>query len=203
MNLKEFCDKNNYILKDKIDFEIDRYWDWIPSVTTILKLIDDPWFNFILKKYWDKVQESADRWTKTHNDAEDFFSWIWSNLNKNISELHSLFIKEIIWMETKYIKDWISWTIDLEAIVNIKWNEYEANIDYKNAKIKSEKYKIQLWWYEFLNWRRWIIAYVWKEKLELVQVEDFYKDIFIELKEYFNKLLNEAWQQQFLKSDIT
>lgn len=198
MNLKEFINKNWYILKDRIDFVWDRYWDNTPSVTTILKLIEDPWFNFVMERYKDQVEESAAKWTIVHDAAENFYRWnfIFTDneedaikLNPNVSKFHSLFVKEILWMETRYEKDWVSWRIDLEALVDIRWYEYIANIDYKNAKVKSEKYKVQCGWYEWLNWNPWVLAYVnWK--LELVQVESFYKDIFVELKDYFFYLLN-------------
>lgn len=198
MNLHDFCRINWYILKTKIDWNWDRYNDWHPSVTTILKLIEDPWFNFVMERYKDQVEQSAARWTIVHDAAENFFNWNLVltdstediiKLNPNVSKFHSLFVKEILWMETRYEKDWVSGRIDLEALVNIRWNEYIANIDYKNAKVKSEKYKVQCGWYEWLNWKPWVLAYVnWK--LELVQVESFYKDIFVELKDYFFYLLN-------------
>lgn len=197
MNLKEFCNINWYILKDKIDYNWDRYGNWIVSVTSILKLIIDPKFEIVMNMYWDKVIEAANKWTLTHWIAESYFNWdlintdedTWIKLNPNISKFHSLFIKQIIRTESRYEKDWVSWTIDLEALVDIRWNIYEANNDYKNSKVKSEKYKLQLWWYEWLNWKPWVLVYLWW-KLELVQVESFYKDIFIELKDLFFKLLN-------------
>ena len=198
MNLNEFIENNWYYLKTSIDWEWDRYWNNIPSVTTILKLIWDPWFDFIMSKYWNQVEAAALKWTWVHDTAENFYRWNLVatddieeaiTLNPNISKFHSLFVKEILWMETRYEKDWVSWKIDLEALVNIRWSEYIANIDYKNAKAKSEKYKVQCGWYEYLNWKPWILVYVnWK--LEIVQVESFYKDIFVELKDYFLTLLN-------------
>lgn len=201
MNLQEFCDKNWYILKDKINYDWDRYSNWTVSVTSILKLLHDPKFEFVMQKYEDKVLEACDRWTLVHNTAEAYFNWNLVptddiencvKLNPNVSKFHSLFVKEITWTETRYEKEWVSWTIDLEAILDIRWKTYEANADYKNAKSKSEKYKLQMWWYKWLNWKPWVLVYVWK-KLELIEVSDIYTEIFIELKDYFLTLKN--WQQ--------
>jgi len=191
MNLKEFVKINWYYLKNKINWNWDRYKDWTPSVTSILKLIWDSWFDFVLNKYKDKVEEAAAKWTLVHDTAESYFKWEVSDikLNPNISKFHSLFVNRVINMEQRYETLWFSWKIDLEAEVNIRWKIYEANCDYKNAKKKSEKYKLQLWWYELLNWKPWILVYVWN-KLEIIQVESFYKDIFEELRIYFFNLLN-------------
>ena len=56
MNLKEWCDKNWYYLKDKIDYNWDRYSDGNVSITSILKLIVDSIFDFVMNKYKDKVE---------------------------------------------------------------------------------------------------------------------------------------------------
>lgn len=188
MNIKDWCKDNWYYLKDKIDFEWDRYWDWIPSITSILQLIWDPWFEFVMKKYGDKVKESAIKWTKEHSNAEQFFnpkSWV-TNINKNFMMFHVLYNVNVIETEKTIYKDWIRWTIDL--IWEIKW-KWIYNIDYKNTNKHSLKYCLQLWWYKFLNWNPWVLVY-WKWKLNVKFVEDFYKDLFIELKNYFFYLLN-------------
>lgn len=43
--------------------------------------------------------------------------------------------------------------------------------------------------YKRLNGNDWILVYG-KWKLKVIEVEDFYKDLFIELKDYFIWLLN-------------
>jgi len=205
LNLKEFCEKNWYYLKTSIDWDWNaRYGDWIPSVTTILKLIWDKWFEFVLDRYKDEVEIAANKWTLVHNNAESYFKGDLRNdidfndkdkahlkLNPFISKFHSLFVKEIKNQETRYVKHWVSGTIDLEAIINYRWKIEDLNSDYKNAKMKSEKYKVQLGWYKTLNGKNWLIVYVWNNKLELVYVDPIYEKIFIELREYFFKLLKE------------
>jgi hypothetical protein len=193
MNLQEFIEKNWYYLKTKIDWDWDaRYWDWIPSVTTLLWLIWDEWFDYVKNHHADKLDISAKNWTAVHNEAENFFkknSWV-INVNKNILKFHSIYVDEIISTEKKYFKWWIQWTVDLVAEINYhKYNWIYCN-DYKFAKVKSEKYKLQLWLYEYLTWYPWLIIYA-KNKLEVVWVENFYMDIWLELKDYFFKLLKQ------------
>lgn len=187
--LQDFCNQHWYELKTEIDWDWDRYKNWIPSVTTILWVIHDPWFSYVLKNFKEKVQEAADRWTIVHSNAELYFkkdSWI-KEMNPMFTKLHTLLNIEILNTEERYTRDWISWTIDLIGKVNYGEHVWVYNIDYKNTDKHSPKYAVQLWGYEYLNGNKWIIAY-WKTKLKVIFVEEYYKDIFIEAKDLFSYL---------------
>lgn len=189
MNLIEFCKKHNYYLKDYIPKDWDRYWDWVPSVTTVLSLIWDDWFDYVKKFYADELQQAADKWTAVHEEAEHYFkknSWV-LKVNKNILKFHSLYVDNIISTEKRYQKWWVSWTVDLIAEIDYHKYEWIYNADYKNSNLKSYKYKIQLWGYKYLTGYPWLIIYA-KTKLEVVEVEDFYTDLFCELKDLFFKI---------------
>lgn len=185
MNLIEFCNKYWYTLKDKIPTNRDRYWTWIPSVTTILSLLEDWWLEYVLKHNKEAITNAINEWLKTHEEAELFFSpQSWVNIvNPNIIKFHVLYDVKIIWTEVYYEKD-ICWRIDL--IADIKWQLF--NCDYKHAKYSSPKYFLQLMWYKYLNSYDWMLIYT-KWKLKVINVDNYYYDIFIELKEYFFKLL--------------
>jgi hypothetical protein len=187
MNLKQWCWNNWYTLKYDIDFEIDRYWDWNVSITTLLKILYDSSFEYVLRNHKEAVDKACKEWTRIHKQAEDFYTkWSWVNqINKNFMMFHSLYNTEVIWQEQTFINDWVRWTIDV--ICSIDGKEY--NIDYKNTNIHSAKYCLQLWWYKYLNGNNWILVYG-KWKLKVVEVEDYYLDLFIELKQYFFNLLN-------------
>ena len=73
MNLQEFIKKNWYYLKTEIDWDWDRYKNWTPSVTTLLWLIWDDWFDYVKRHHADKLQEAANNWTIVHDEAEHFF----------------------------------------------------------------------------------------------------------------------------------
>lgn len=187
MNLKQWCEDNWYYLKTEIDFAYRRHWDWVPTVTELLKLIWDPWFEFVMNRYEDKVKEAANIWTQVHSDAEQFFnakSWV-TTMNKNFMMFHSLYDVEVLKQEETIYKDWIRWSIDLIWHIRMQWI---YNIDYKNTAKHSLKYCLQLWWYEYLNWNPWVLVYgKWKLRVEFVP--DYYLDLFIELKDYFFTLL--------------
>lgn len=203
MNLQEFLIKNNFKLKDTIDWDWDRYGTGIPSVTTVLWLIIDPTFEYIKNTYPEQMQQAADKWTMVHNQAEVFFQrdpsllvpageWMPIELNDQIMKFHVLYDVEVIATEQMIMKD-VSWKIDL--IWHIWYYRKDMNVDYKNSVNKSEKYKVQCGGYKYLNGLDWILVYAWKWKLKVVLVEDFYTDIFIELKDLFLKLLNDKWPQ--------
>jgi hypothetical protein len=187
MNLNEFCEKHNYKLATSLPDNWDRYNNWVPSVTTILSLLIDDSFNYVLKHNSSAVKSSITQWLKNHSDAELFFkpqSGI-TQCNLNVIKFHSYYNAEIIWTEVNYVKD-ISGTIDL--VCSINWKKY--NVDYKHASYKSVKYFLQLMWYKYLNWYDWMLVYI-KWKLQVIEVTNEYYDVFIELKDYFLKLLNE------------
>lgn len=187
MNLKQFLESNKLSLKESIDFEIDRYGDWIPSVTTILQLIHNPWLEFVKRNYKEKLEEAVKLWTKVHKQAEEWFDK-GGEINSNIVTFHNLMDVKIVAQESTWFygnKDIpFRWSIDLECIIN--WIEY--NVDYKNTIVQSPLYKLQLWWYQLLNWKEGMIVYV-KDKLKIVKVESYYKDIFYELLNLFYKYI--------------
>lgn len=193
MNLKEFCEKHWYTIKDRIDFEWDRYWDWIPSITTILKLINDQWLEYIKKNYSKELELACDNWKIVHKDAEDFFKKDWSSfkVSPQIMKFHVLYGIKSIALEERVIKDGIQGNIDL--IAHSQMLETILNIDYKNTQLQSPKYFVQLMWYKYLNWYDWLLVYAGKWKLKVVLVPDEYYDVFIELKDLFFKL--KEWQQ--------
>lgn len=194
MKLKKWCENNWYYLKDKIDFEWWRHWDWIVTVTELLKLIWDPWFDFVINKYKDKIIDSAKMWTKAHFDAEQFFnpkSGI-TKINNNFMIFHTLYNIEIIDKEKTLYKDNIRWTIDLIWKTNYYWTTQIFNIDYKNSMKHSNKYLMQLAWYKYLNWNNWILVYG-KWKLKVINYNWELDELFIELKNYFFDLLNKKY----------
>ncbi len=186
MNLIEFCNKNWYTLMDSIPENRDRYGNWIPSVTTVLKMIQDPWFDYVMQNFKPEVMEAARIWTEVHEWIETFFTdWAANDSQwfKNSVKFHSLYNIKIIEQEKQYMKWWISWKIDL--IANVEYNiNWIYNIDYKNCLKHSPKYLVQLWGYKYLNWNPWLLVYL-KKKLKIVIVPDEYELIFIELKDYF------------------
>lgn len=192
MNLETFCNVYWYTLKSEIDYNWDRYNNWIPSVTSILKLLDDESFNNFATNFSWLLNSSAKEWTRVHKEAEDFFTkWSWiKNINKNFIKFHTLFNVRIIDKEKTIIKDWLypySWTIDLIWDIsynNIKW---VYNIDYKNSCYHSTKYELQLMWYKYLNWNNWILVYG-KWELKTILANDELEEVWIQLLEYFYKL---------------
>lgn len=192
MNLKEWCDSNWYYLKDKIDFDIDRYWDWCISVTTILKLIVDPKFEYVMQNNKEAIEKACINWTAVHKEAEDFFTkWSWvDTINKNFMMFHTLYSIEVIKQEETFYKEWVRWTVDVIWMKDDPfWKPIYYNIDYKNSSKHSPKYCLQMWGYKWLNWNDWILVYG-KWKLSVIEVQSFYEELFIELKDYFFTLLN-------------
>ena len=195
MNLKEWCETNRFYLKDKIDFEVDRYWDWNISITTILKLIWDPWFDFVMDNYWEQVKKAASKWTEVHKEAEDFFvKWSWvKTMNLNFTKFHTLYNVKVISNETTYMKLYndfiIRWSVDCtwECMYDNPFTSpsyFIRNIDYKNSDKHSPKYLMQLAWYKWLNWNNWVLVY-WKGKLKVVEYNWELDSIWEELVDYF------------------
>lgn len=188
--IKKFAEDNWYELLDYIPDNWDRYWDGIPSVTTILSLLKDKWLEYIKRNYPNQLKDACVRWTKIHWDAEDYFNWDSKEIHSQIMKFHILYDVQIINQETKIIKtvDWCTfqWTIDLTCSMN--WAI--KNIDYKSSKKKSKKYFIQCWWYKILNWYDWWVLYLWEKSFELELVPEWYDEIFLDLLRYFYYLLD-------------
>jgi len=185
MKLIEFCNQYWYKLKDKVDYDWDRYWDWNASVTSILKMIIDPKFDFILNKYKDQCEKSAFIWKQEHSNVELFFkpkSGV-DKMNNNFMKFITLYNIKPIYQEKTYIKDWVRWTIDMIADVNYYDLKWTYNIDWKNTNKQSKKYELQLNAYKRLNWYDWILVY-WKSNLQIIKVSD-YMEVWLELLNYF------------------
>lgn len=208
MRLKEWCDSNWYYLKDSLEWiNIDRYWDWCVSVTTILKLIVDPKFDYVLQNNKEAVELAASKWTEEHYKAEKFFEkWSWvTDMNLNFTKFHSLYNVDIISTEQTLYKDiyiknldkenlsdkyTIRWTIDcIGYYEDYPYSKWIANIDYKNSDKHSAKYLMQLAGYKWLNWNNWMLVYG-KWKLKVVPYNWELDSLWIELLEYFISLLN-------------
>ena len=194
MTLQEFCQKNWYTLLDYIPSWWDRYWDWIPSVTTILSLLYDRWFEYVKRNHADAVKDAADRWTDIHSKADKFFDEWWE-INHQILKFHTLHRVVVHHKELKIIKD-VQWTIDLVwDVESYDWVR-TMNVDYKSSKNKSEKYKVQLGGYQYLNWLPGGLLYLDKKKFIFDRVDtEVYMPIFVELKNYFLTLLRQ-WRLQ-------
>ena len=197
MNLNDFCYKYNYKLKDKIDFEVDRYWDWMISVTTILQLLYDPKFDYVLRNNKEAVDIAAKKWTEEHYKAEKFFdanSWV-TDMNPMFMKFISLYNvtplkrEETVYREYKWIK--FRWTIDCIGDIDYPLYKWIYNIDWKNSKTESSKYHLQLSGYKWFNWNEWILVYG-KDKLKVVHTED-YSEVWQELVDYFITLY--LWKQ--------
>ena len=150
-------------MRIKTNIEGVRNYDWTPSVTWILSLLELDSLNEIAKlPNFEKImKDAATRWTYMHkfiendlqgkkvNIAKKYFDYIkqWI-IYKNSQQVkvnleNSEFEKEVI-------KKWyLAWTIDF--IQNVNW-DYHI-IDWKTSASKVpnkeliEKYKLQLWGY--------------------------------------------------------
>lgn len=195
MNLNKFCDDNWYKLMDEIPYNWNRYQDGIPSVTTILSLIIDPKFEWVKRNHTQAVINAANRGKETHADAESFYRWLGKTLHPQILKFHVLHWVEVISTEQRYQKD-ISWTIDLIWVID----GITYNIDYKNTMHQSMKYKLQLWWYRYLNDNRWALLYLSDKKYILdTNITDMHLDLFLELKDlFFHKF--KQWMFQMPKN---
>ena len=188
--LKQFASENKMNLLDSIPRDWDRYWDGIWSVTALLKLLQEPGFEYVKRNYADEVAEACKRWTDIHQWAEDFFSWMSEDIHKQILKFHVLYDFKIAAQEQRVFKD-ISWWIDvIGSSPLLSWGVL-VNVDYKTNIKENIKYKLQMCWYKYLNGYDWYILYTSDKKFNLVEVEmDIYMPIFLELKEYFFYLLN-------------
>jgi len=200
--IKAWATANWYVLKDRIDWDWDRYKDGTPSVTTILQLLLEPSFEYVKRRYASEVQQACDRGTKIHLDAEYFFNGDSEQIHKQIMKFHVLYNvtikdKEIHWHNCRH---WFQWTIDLVCELDhlFYWESRRVmNIDYKSSMKESKKYFLQICWYKELNWNDWAILYLSDKKFKLVFVPPEYMELWIELRRYFFSLLKQ-WQYQFI-----
>lgn len=200
MDLKEFAESNGYEIKDSIDWEWDRYGDWLVSVTTILNLLRDPWFEFVKRNNPEALDKACARWKEIHSWAESFFNWDVASIDKRILKWHVLYEVETLRQEMTYEKQWVRWTIDLEWLVN--WTL--RNVDYKSSNNQSIKYHLQLAGYYWLNGNPWSLVYLSKDSFEYVEVDvEKYLPVFLELKELFFTLKNRSWRPSFTNAENT
>ena len=188
--IKQFASENKMNLLDSLPLWWDRYWDGIWSVTALLKLFQEPGFEYVKRNYADEVAIACQRWTDIHQGAEDFFDWISPTIHKQIMKFHVLYDFKIAAQEQRIFKD-ISWWIDvIGTSVLLSWGVL-VNIDYKTNIKQNVKYKIQMGGYHYLNWNPGYILYMNDKKFELVEVDmNIYLPLFLELKEYFFYLKN-------------
>ena len=94
MDLNTFCSKYNYKLKDTLDWiDLNRYWDWMISVTTVLQLLYDAKFDYVLRNNKEAIDLACKKWTEEHLKAEKFFdakSWV-TEMNPNFMKFVSLY----------------------------------------------------------------------------------------------------------------
>ena len=195
MNLNTFCSKYNYKLKDSLDWiDLNRYWDWMISVTTVLQLLYDPKFDYVLRNNKEAVDIASKKWTEEHYKAEKFFdanSWV-TEMNPNFLKFVSLYNvtplkrEETVYREYKGVK--FRWTIDCIGDIDYPLYKWIYNIDWKNSKTESAKYHLQLSGYHWMNWNEWILVYG-KDKLKVVHTHD-YSEVWQELVDYFITFFN-------------
>lgn len=190
--LIEWCDQNWYALSNGLPDWWDRYNDWIPSVTAVLWLIIDKQFEIVKLMHAEAVAQACINWTKQHKDLEDLMNGNtkMSSVGARVYEYLIYKSYKVISTETRLVKkiNWLllQWTIDL--IIEDS-SLVRKNFDYKNSKIISKKYLLQMWWYNLLNWNKWIV-FPLKGKNKVYHSNQEHKDLFFMLLEYFYKLKN-------------
>lgn len=192
--LINFCEKNRFDLWETLIH--GRYGDWSISVTELLSIIVDPWFEFVKANHPQKLKEACDRGTEIHSMLENSDTVeIISTPSKKESAYYKYYKRflewkilswvEILEKEKTFIKDWIRWTID--AITDL-WV-----VDYKSSRRKNIKYFLQVAGYCWLSDNdKWYILYMNEKWFDFDEVEDleYYKKIFLELLEYSKTILN-------------
>lgn len=187
--IKQFASENNMNLLDSIPGDWNRYWDGIWSVTALLKLFQEPGFEYVKRNYANEVAIACQRWTDIHQWAEDFFSGVSSDVHKQIMKFHVLYDFKIVQQEQRIFKD-ISGGIDIIGTSPLLSWWSLVNIDYKTNIKKNIKYNLQMAGYHYLNGNPGYILYMSDKKFDLVVVDmDIYLPLFLELKQYFFYLL--------------
>lgn len=195
MSLKNFCDQHGYYISETIPSNWNRYWDGIPSVTTLLSILVDPKFEYIKKNHKQALHDAANRGKETHAKAESFYRWLGTTLHPQILKFHIVHWVEVIWLEERFEKD-ISGTVDCIWYMSKEWKTY--NIDYKNTMHTSEKYKLQLAGYQYLNGNPWWLLYLSDKKyIYDTNITEEHLELFLELKDlFFHKFHQWMFHQQ-------
>ncbi len=189
-HLTTFCEKNRYSLFDSIPSNWDRYWDWIPSCTTVLSIINS-WMQFVKKEHMDKA---ITKWLDTHDKIER--NILWENIRTH-PQWRKFVLKEWfvpIATEERYLyeKAWLAFTGRIDAAWYFTRNEYmqaPVNIDAKTSAAISPLYYLQLTGYNVLNWYQWFILHLTDKDYKLIKVDhDKYMPIWRDLLYYFYSL---------------
>lgn len=218
------------ILKEKI-FENARFYNGKPSVTTVLKIINDPGMEKIKLM---KGEEARDK-------LMEYKAWLWTILHKAIEKTYQT--KKFVststphwkaWL-TFYTREWYKWEpIAIETILEdeLVWGTADAVMTFNNELFlvdwKScwkelypslvDKYKLQLSkyvrMYNQINWTNIehakIVAFsdAWWYRPLLINKIDYNADIFDELTQEFYslyKIRNEiqSWTGWISKGSIS
>lgn len=168
----------------------DRYDNGIPSVTTILSIIQDTSFDYVKRMYPDAVAKASKVWSINHKKIEDFYSDGSAKIDNRLMKYMILHWINVINTEKTYITTIdeckFSWTID--CVATTKDNKL-LNIDYKFTKVKNKKYLLQLAWYKLLNGNDWCLIYFGGKQLSIENSDDKYLDDFKYLLKQFYKLI--------------
>lgn len=214
--LNEFINKyKDYELLDKLVYnsyavkwsrDTHRDYDSV-SVSEILNLIEDCNLQMVTRFHWDKMKEAQRYGTQIHSDLEQNILWF-KQLDKD-QPIHKQYrlacIKENIVPkipEEEFKLDigiWIplTWTIDLQALINdCKWL-----IDFKTSKGKrnfiSVKSKLQICFYLKLSWlTKWWLLYLNQKWYTLMMLSEkdikYYTLIVEDLIKYTQQLFRES-----------
>ena len=194
-------------LKTILPSEVKNY-NWIPSVTGLLWLIEDPNFDMIKKNHPEILKQACDRGSSIHAYIEDFY------LKKNpILDLKYIeFIQQFLVFQAQNKFEWwmkfeqtlmcedFWWTIDCINEVS-EWNF--TIIDWKTWASELNnmmlfKYSLQLTAYRILlehNWYEWsfkwkiVLFTKWKYKIYEVDVYEKESD-FMEILNHYKNLCN-------------
>lgn len=182
--LKAFAQEN--WLQLAWSFEHWRYNDWMISITELLSIFVDPWFEYIKIHHADKLKAACERWTRIHENIEK-----WTDKKdpfyRRYREWKLINGVTILHKEKKYTRDNIRGTID--AVIESE--EVVWPLDYKSSLRRNEKYCLQVAGYCWLTgYKQWWILYLSEDKYiyEVIDIEK-YLPIFEELVEYSKTII--------------
>lgn len=194
-------------------FENIRLYDGKPSVTSVLKILEDSeamksFKAFNINEFNAMMKKAADRWTKLHSIIEQSFinnrfigsTWPIASARMRFytKEWHNWKHKHL---EYKLIWEHVGWTID--AIMSI--DNTDTIVDRKSCWVRVYdelifKYKLQLSMYNYLynkvhsnepttHWKIVLLSTAWWYKIvDITATEmDEYLDIYMFILEQFNE----------------
>jgi len=199
-------------MKIKSNIDDIRNYDWVPSVTWLLSLLELPSFEVIkaLPNFETIMKEAWIRWTYVHKFIEDDLNW----KEVKIIKKHSDYIKQwiiykastqidrtVFKLEEKIETKELCWTIDytryeeiLTPFVKVKDRKTSSTLNL--SKDLEFKYKMQIGWYAVLKEMSWdflvieweivILSPKWCKTILMDQWEvDNYKSAFYNLLNYY------------------